>query len=240
MYTNHIVWSLSTTGLWPIILFGISVLLDVYTNHIVCLCIPIILFVCVYQSYCLVSQYYWLCIPIILFGLSILLDVYTNHIVCLCKPIVLFVCVYQSYCLFVYTNHVVCLCIPIILFGLSILLVVYTNHIVCLFIPIILFVCVNQSYCLFVYTNHIVWSLITPGCVYQSYCLVSQYYSGCVYQSYCLFVYTIILFGLSVLPNTMIGIHKQTIWLVYTNKQYDWYTNPVVLRYQTIWLVTIQ
>ena len=51
VYTNHIVWSLSTTGLCiPIILFGLSVLLD-----------------CVYQSYCFVSQYYWI--------------VYTNHIV---------------------------------------------------------------------------------------------------------------------------------------------------------------
>ena len=187
-------------------------------------------------SSCLVSQYYWLCIPIILLGLSVLLVVYTNHIAwSLTVLLVVYTnhiawslstigFVYQSYCL---VSQYYWLCIPIILLGLSVLLVVYTNHIAWSLKqydwytkPIVLLV---------VYTNHIAWSLSTAGCVYQSYCLVSQYYwlcipiilpwslstTGCVYQSYCLvsqyywFCIPIILLGLSVLPSNMIGIHNQ-------------------------------
>ena len=120
VYTNHIVCLFI-----PIILPGLSALLVVYTNHIVCLCIPIILFVCVYQSYCLASQYYWLCIPIILFGLSVLLVVYTNHIIwSLSTTLDVYInhivfCLYQSYYL---VSQYSWLCIPIMLFSLSVLL----------------------------------------------------------------------------------------------------------------------
>ena len=104
--------------------------LSVDTNHIAW---SLSTTCCVYQSYCLASQHYWLCIPIILLGLSVLLVLYTNHIAWSLSTTA---CVYQSYCWSlsstgcVYQSYCeVSQGIPIILLGLSVLLVVYTNHI---------------------------------------------------------------------------------------------------------------
>ena len=200
MYTNHIAWSLSTTG-------------------------------CVYQSYCLVSQYYWLCIPIILLGLSVVLVVYTNHIDWYTQPETCNMLVYQSYCLVVYTNHIAwshsttgcvyqsyCLVSPV-------LLVVYTNHIAWLVYTTSTTGWEYQSYCLVVYTNHIVWS---TG--YTNH--IAQYYWS-VYTNHIVWLcIPIILFGLWVYTNHIAwSTHSTTgvcIPIILLLKQY-WLCIPIIL-----------